>query len=262
VITNLAINARDAMPLGGRIDIELRDTDLSDPALCAHLGTDPGSYVTIAVTDTGPGIDPETRSRIFEPFFTTKEPGKGTGLGLAMVYGIVKQSGGAIDVDTALGRGTTFLIHLPAVDAVNDPDSASDALPAAVAGPETLLVVEDELTVRTLLANTLRNKGYLVLDAANGNEALAVAKRHAGPIHLLLTDVVMPGMGGGLLWETLSSLRPETKVMFMTGHTDNAVVRSGIDVAAVSFLQKPFSLDTLHRELRRTLEENLDEARA
>jgi signal transduction histidine kinase/CheY-like chemotaxis protein len=256
VITNLAINARDAMPLGGRIDIELRNTELSDANICTHLGMEPGSYVTIAVTDTGPGIDPEIRSRIFEPFFTTKEPGKGTGLGLAMVYGIVKQSGGAIDVDTALGRGTTFRIHLPAVDAVDESNAAPDGLPPAPTGPETLLVVEDELTVRTLLVNTLRKNGYVVLDAANGNDALEVARRHAGPIHLLLTDVVMPGMGGGVLWQILSSLRPETKVMFMTGHTDDAVVRHGIDVAAVSFLQKPFSLDTLGRELRRTLDEN------
>jgi signal transduction histidine kinase/CheY-like chemotaxis protein len=262
VITNLAINARDAMPLGGRIDIHLRNTELSDPAICTQLGTEPGSYVTLAVTDTGLGIDPEIRSRIFEPFFTTKEAGKGTGLGLAMVYGIVKQSGGGIEVDTAPGRGTTFRIHLPAVDAVDEPSAAPDALPVPGTGPETVLVVEDELTVRTLLATTLRKHGYVVLDAANGNEALELARRHAGPIHLLLTDVVMPGMGGGVLWQILSSLRPETKAMFMTGHTDDAIVRHGIDVAAVAFLQKPFSLDTLYREVRRTLDEHTSERRS
>jgi two-component system cell cycle sensor histidine kinase/response regulator CckA len=254
VILNLAVNARDAMPTGGKLTIETRNVELDESYAREHVAVRPGSYAMLAVTDTGTGMSAETKSHMFEPFFTTKGQGKGTGLGLATVYGIVKQSEGNIWVYSELGRGATFKIYLPLVKSDSSPVEArpSDARPAR--GSETVLLVEDEDAVRTLTRRILEGFGYSILEARKGEAALELARRHSQPIHLLLTDVVMPDMGGPELAERMRRVRPDTKVLFMSGYTDDAVVRHGIIANGVHFLQKPFTPEALARKVRETLD--------
>ena len=253
VIMNLAINARDAMPGGGELRFDVRNTTFTDPEECQRIGLAPGDYVTIAVRDTGCGMDRETAGRIFEAFFTTKEPGRGTGLGLAIVHGIITQAHGRIEVETEPGRGTTFRLHLPRVDAKNDPVRVASKKATLEPGTETILIAEDKPLVRRILKTALENAGYTVLEAADGTRALEVARVHPGHIDLLLTDVVMPGDGGYALYEALTALRPSTTVIFMTGHPPGAAAREDVDRSGAVCLQKPFSFDVLSRELRAVL---------
>ena len=240
VIVNLAVNARDAMPEGGRLTIATANVALGADSAALRAGVAPGPYVMLAVSDTGAGMDRAVQARIFEPFFTTKEPGKGTGLGLATVYGIVTQSGGHVRVYSELGLGTTFRIYLPWTNAPPELTSVS-ALPALPRGTETVLLVEDEHEVRAIAREVLEELGYTVLEAAVPADALLIAERHAGIIGLLLTDVVMPGMSGRALASKIAGARPETKVLFMSGYTDDAIVRHGVLEPGTSFLEKPFT---------------------
>jgi CheY-like chemotaxis protein len=208
----------------------------------------------LAVSDTGTGMDEATKAKIFEPFFTTKGPGKGTGLGLATVYGIVKQSGGFIWVYSELGHGTSFKLYLPRVDAPVDQGLASPAATGIPRGTETVLVVEDAPAVRAVTRQVLERQGYTILEAPNGEAALQVAATHDGPIHLLLTDVVMPVLSGRLLAERLVQLRPETRVLYTSGYTDDSIVRHGILEAGIAYLQKPFTPDSLARKVRTVLD--------
>jgi CheY-like chemotaxis protein len=253
VLLNLAINARDAMPPGGKLTIETRDAELDEAYARSHAEIEPGRYVLLAVSDTGHGMTPEVKARIFEPFFTTKEKGKGTGLGLATVYGIVKQSGGSIEVYSELGVGTSFKVFLPCVEEAATPRTSQAGPPPAPRGNETVLLVEDEDAVRALARIILTNSGYAVLEASHGVEALRVAETHPGPIHLLVSDVVMPELGGPELAGRLLALHPETKVLFLSGYTDDAIVRHGILQENVNFLQKPFSTDALAKKVREVL---------
>ncbi len=253
VIVNMAVNARDAMPHGGRLAIETANVELDDAYTRRVPGLEPGRYVMLAVTDTGCGIKKTMLSRIFEPFFTTKEVGKGTGLGLSTVYGIVKQNGGEIRVYSELGHGTTFRIYLPRVDAPVDTAEAEDAARPA-SGTETVLLVEDEDGVREAMQEILQAGGYVVLSAGSGEEALVSALGHYGPIHLLLTDVVMPGMSGRLLAEQVAAARSETRVLFMSGYTEDAIVHHGVLEEGIAFLQKPFAPGALLRKVREVLE--------
>jgi PAS domain S-box-containing protein len=253
VILNLVVNARDAMPEGGKLIIETANIVAPDPPGSKNLIARDARYVMLAVTDTGCGMDAETQSHIFEPFFTTKEIGKGTGLGLSTVYGIVKQSGGHISVCSAVGRGTTFKIYLPLIeDQVEEirPGSDSD-MPR---GNESLLLVEDEEIVRQMMREILEMSGYQVLEAASGPEALAICQRHEGPIHAVITDVVMPRMSGRELAERLRQLRPQTKVVYMSGYTDDAIVRHGVLDEGVTFIQKPFTPEAVARKVRQALD--------
>jgi two-component system, cell cycle sensor histidine kinase and response regulator CckA len=206
------------------------------------------------VSDAGYGMSEEVKARIFEPFFTTKEVGKGTGLGLATVFGIVKQSGGHIRVHSEIGRGTTFKIYLPSVADVIPAAQAQTESAPVLTGAETILLVEDEKAVRAMAGFALRTNGYTLVEAADGEEAARLCERHEGPIHLLVTDVVMPRMGGRQLTERLKTLHPEMRVLFMSGYTDDAVVRHGVLEAEVAFLQKPFTMDALHRKVRAVLD--------
>jgi PAS domain S-box-containing protein len=251
VVMNLALNARDAMPHGGRLEIHTQCVDLDETFAATHLEVRPGPYALLAVHDTGSGMDEAVRSHLCEPFFTTKGPGKGTGLGLATVYAVVKQAGGAIDFASAPGAGTTVHIYLPRVDTAPPAEPAPHQTPSA-GGAETVLVVEDEPGVRHLISEVLRSRGYTVLEASNGIEALRVASAHMGPMHLLVTDVVMPHLSGRALAEHLTSLRPALKVLYLSGHTDDTVLRHGVQQDA-AFLQKPFSPDDLARAVRATL---------
>jgi two-component system cell cycle sensor histidine kinase/response regulator CckA len=253
IIMNLAVNARDAMPQGGRLTIETGDVEMDETYVRGHPLAHAGHYVMLAVSDTGVGMDAETQARIFEPFFTTKEVGKGTGLGLATVYGIVKQSGGFIWVYSEPGHGTTFKVYLPRVDEPVSPAAA--AAPPAAGGAETVLVVEDVAAVRTVAREMLERRGYTVLEAPDGESALRLAGKHRGEIHLLLTDVVMPGGSGRALADRLLALRPGMKVLYMSGYTDDAVVRHGILEAGIAYLQKPFAPDSLTRKVRAVLDQ-------
>jgi PAS domain S-box-containing protein len=246
VALNLAVNARDAMPKGGRLTVRTRDA--ADPA-----GLPPGRYVVLEVSDTGCGMTEEVRAHVFEPFFTTKEVGKGTGLGLATVYGVVTQAGGRVEVDSAPGRGATFRVVLPR--AAGDARPAGRRPPAAAAprGAETVLLAEDEDAVRSLARHVLAGHGYAVLEAADGVQALHLAGRHGGAIDLLVTDVVMPDLGGRELAERLTRLHPAVKVLYISGYTDDAVVRHGVARDEVNFLQKPFSPQALARKVREVL---------
>jgi PAS domain S-box-containing protein len=244
VLLNLAVNARDAMPRGGLLTLETENVHLHEPLVAGSEALDPGRYVMLAVSDTGVGMDRQTRQRAFEPFFTTKEQGKGTGLGLSTVYGIVRQSGGHVWVYSEPGHGACFRIYLPEAEAVPraaEPTVSGPAPARAVRGTETVLVVEDESAVRELTRQVLRLQGYAILDAANGGEALAVAAAHDGPIHLLVTDVVMPGMTGPDLAAKLQAVRPEMKVLFLSGYTSHAMVGGGMLEEGTNFLQKPFT---------------------
>jgi signal transduction histidine kinase/CheY-like chemotaxis protein len=255
VILNLVVNARDAMPRGGRVSISTRNLMLreSDPAL--HGETPPGSWVTLSVTDNGMGMDQGTMARIFEPFFTTKGVGQGTGLGLAMVYGIVKQSGGHIRVTSEPGKGSTFQIYLRAVRGVESPVVEEPAANGAVSGgKETILLVEDEEMVRTLGERTLRNHGYTVLTASHGPSALELAERHHGEIELLLTDVVMPQMGGRELANAVRLRFPQIRVLFMTGYTEDTIIHHGVLENGASLLQKPFTPSGMAKKVREVLD--------
>lgn len=255
VIMNLAVNARDAMPNGGEVAVETRHVNLDPDYAVTHLNIAPGAYAMLVVSDTGVGMDERTRLHAFEPFFTTKEPGKGTGLGLATVYGIVKQSGGHIWVYSEPGKGTTFKIYLPELTAEGEPLPASGALPASSAGgTETILLVEDESSLRTMVREILAARGYRVIEAENGPRALELAAAQPQPIHLLVTDVVMPGMGGRELSEQVASRHPVMKVLFISGYTDDAVIRRGALRAGSFFLQKPFSPEAIARKVREVLD--------
>ena len=254
VIMNLAVNARDAMPEGGRLTIETANVELDESYARTHATVLPGPYVMLAVTDTGIGMDKKTQSHMFEPFFTTKEKDKGTGLGLATVYGIVKQSKGYIWVYSEPGQGTTFKIYLPRLEAGIQEVRVEKASPSLLKGEETILVVEDEGMLRELACLFLQESGYKVLDAASGAEAVEVSKRHPGPIQLLMTDAVMPGMPGRELAQKLLQVRPETKVLYVSGYTDDSVLRNGLLEAGTAFLQKPFTRDALARKVREVLE--------
>ena len=254
VIMNLAVNARDAMPTGGQLTIETGDVEFDGGYAAEHYPAPPGKYAMLAVSDTGTGMDPETQAHLFEPFFTTKEKGKGTGLGLATVYGIVKQSGGFIWVYSELGVGTTFKIYLPRVDAAAEPMSGHHAPTPVARGSETVLVAEDEAPVRAVARHALERYGYRVLEAASAEAALDVAQRYSGPIHVLLTDVIMPGMSGRDLAARLATLRPETRVIYMSGYTDDAITRHGVLEPGFVFVQKPFTPDALARTVRDVLD--------
>jgi PAS domain S-box-containing protein len=252
VIMNLAVNARDAMPQGGKLTIETADVqfDVHDAAM--H-NVRPGDYVLLAVSDTGIGMDAETRAHIFEPFFTTKEAGQGTGLGLATVYGIVNQSGGHIWVYSEPGKGTTFKIYFPATTAEPEPSRISRESQFALTGHETVLLVEDEASLRSLIEQVLGNQGYKVLVASMGEAALEIVKRHKEPIDLLITDVVMPKMGGQVLAEQMKTSHPEMKIIFMSGYTNNALLHNESLKEGALFLQKPFTPDVLLRKVREAL---------
>jgi len=260
VIVNLAVNARDAMPDGGRITIATADADLSHAYAAAHPEVRPGPHVLLSVADTGHGMSDETQAHLFEPFFTTKERGKGTGLGLATVYGIVQQSGGHIRVNSATNRGSTFLIYLPRVEAPEDSAQTGDRppLPHPSPGTETILLAEDEDVVRQLAREILSGNGYKVLDAGNGREALLISEAHRGEIHLLLTDVVMPKMSGRELTERIRPLRPGLRILYMSGYTDDAILRHGVLEDGIPFLQKPFTPEELARKVREVLDLPVD----
>jgi PAS domain S-box-containing protein len=254
IILNLATNARDAMPRGGKLTIETRNVDFDENYGRLHPGIKPGQYVMLAVSDTGTGMDAETRTHIFEPFFTTKEPGKGTGLGLSMVYGIVKQSGGWIWVYSEVERGTAFKIYLPKVSDVVLPDRSSEPPSAPPSGTETILLVEDQDAIRELARPFLEKMGYTVLEASNGEEALQIAQQRKGKIDLLLTDLVMPKMDGHELAQRLAILRPEVRVLYMSGYAEYATDSSGTPDHDGFRVQKPFSMDTLARRVREALD--------
>jgi NO-binding membrane sensor protein with MHYT domain/CheY-like chemotaxis protein len=253
VIVNLVVNARDAMPDGGKLTIETQNVTLQPGSTSQHIGAPAGDYVMIAFTDTGVGMDPATQDRIFEPFFTTKALGKGTGLGLATVYGIVRQSGGSISVYSEPNRGTTFKVYLPRVPESVPAASESVGPAASTSGTETVLVVEDEEAVRQLAARTLFVRGYTPLVANTGEEALRLSEQHAGPIHLLLTDVVLPRMSGSRLAESLLAARPEIRVLYMSGFAENAIVHNGVLQPGTDFIQKPFTPHVLAVKLREVL---------
>ncbi|HEV2348768.1 MAG TPA: PAS domain S-box protein [Terriglobia bacterium] len=252
VIMNLAVNARDAMPKGGKLTIETANVLVDNTFALGHFPMAPGNYVMVSVCDSGIGMDAQTQARIFEPFFTTKEKGKGTGLGLATVYGIVKQSGGYIWVQSELGRGSAFRVYLPPVKDAATIKEVKEVRPLK-GGTETVLLVEDEENVRLLVRRALQAKGYTVLEAQNGKDALRVARQHQGPIHLLMTDVVMPGMGGRELSERLIRLRGEMKTLYMSGYANDAIHHHGTLNPGTELLQKPFSADVLATKVREVL---------
>ena len=254
VIVNLVVNARDAMPRGGRISIETSNVTLGKGYAPMHANANPGPYVLLTVSDTGKGMDKATQAHIFEPFFTTKPVGQGTGLGLSTVYGIVKQSGGYVWVYSEIDRGTTFKVYLPAVSGVpNSAEAERDSHASLLASPERILLVEDEPNVRRIARRILERNGYIVLEAANGAEALRVLERRQEPIALVLTDLVMPEMGGKELASRLRSVSPTPRVLFMSGYTEDAVLRQSAMEPGAMFLDKPFTFDTLIRKVREAL---------
>ncbi len=253
-IVNLVVNARDAMPQGGRLTIETADVELDRSYVAGHVPTQPGPYVLLAISDTGVGMDGATKARLFEPFFTTKEPGRGTGLGLATVYGIVKQSGGYIWAYSELGHGTTFKIYLPRVAETPVPPESTTGAPTPVRGSETVLVVEDQEEVRKLTQRVLEARGYTVLAARNGVEALEIVGRHPTQIHLMITDVVMPGMNGREVAQLACAKRSDLKVLYVSGYTGEAVLQHRLLQPGVAFLQKPFTPDALAHKTREVLD--------
>jgi two-component system, cell cycle sensor histidine kinase and response regulator CckA len=254
VILNLAVNSRDAMPNGGTLILETQNVELGEAYGGANATIRPGHYVMLAVTDTGIGMDEQTRSRLFEPFFTTKAQGHGTGLGLSTVYGIVKQSNGEIVVYSEPGHGTCVKIYFPVVAEEPVEDTSEGLRSQVLSGTETILLVEDEEAVRRLVRRTLEKQGYQILVAASGTEALEIVQGHAGRIHLVISDVVMPQMGGRQLAERLQALRPEIRVLFVSGYTENSILSSGNLVEGEAFLQKPFTPLALARRVRELLD--------
>lgn len=254
VIMNLAVNARDAMPQGGKLTLETANVSLDEAYARMHVTVQAGDYVMLAVSDTGIGMDSHTQAHIFEPFFTTKEKGKGTGLGLATVYGIVKQTGGYIWVYSEPGHGSTFKMYLPKVEPLSSQSGQDKTAQSPARGHETILLVEDEPALRAMVRGVLESKGYKVLEARHGEDALMVAELHRGPIDLLLTDVVMPGMSGRELAEHLAGAHRETKILYMSGYTDDAIVHHGVLASDVAFLQKPFTPDAVVRKVREVLD--------
>jgi CheY-like chemotaxis protein len=252
VLMNLAVNARDAMPKGGVLTIETANVTLGAEYAESHLGVAPGDYVMMAVSDTGTGMDADTQSRAFEPFFTTKGPGAGTGLGLSTCYGIVKQHGGNIWLYSEPGEGTTFKIYLPAVDEHAQRKTRPTA--PARGGSETLLVVEDEPSVLSIAGRVLTSSGYRVLEAGDAAEAHEVFAEHRDEVDLLVTDVILPDINGRQLYEQLREQRPDLKVLFMSGYTDNAIVHHGVLDEGVEFMQKPFTPNQVARRVREALE--------
>jgi CheY-like chemotaxis protein/two-component sensor histidine kinase len=253
VIMNLVVNSRDAMPQGGKVTIETINIELDEAYASQHPETQQGQYVQVAVSDTGSGMDAATQARIFEPFFTTKGPDKGTGLGLSVVHGIVKQSGGRVEVYSELGLGTTFKIYLPMAED-EAPASRLITPKRSRSGKETILLVEDEAGVRSLARLILEKQGYKVLDAKNGEEAVILSRNFAGIIDIMVTDTVMPKMSGPQLAQHLTASRPKMKVLYLSGYTDDAVVHHGIIDPDTPFLQKPFTADGLTNKVRELLD--------
>ena len=255
-LMNLAINARDAMPRGGTLTFETANCQLDETYARGRPGVHPGAYVMLVVSDTGTGIDASTREHLFEPFFTTKEYGKGTGLGLSTVYGIVKQSGGNIWVYSEPGRGSTFKIYLPRILAEVMAIRREETVTPPMQGTETILLVDDEPAILCLAREILEMKGYSVLTAGNGSEATRYGEHHPGPIHLLLTDVVMPEISGPYLAARLAPLRPDMKVLYMSGYTGDMIFQQGVLDVDKNFLQKPFGVDALARKVRQVLDQD------
>jgi len=253
IIMNLAVNAQDAMPLGGKMILEVVDVDLDVDFASVHQDVAPGPHVMLAVSDTGVGMSKETESQIFEPFFTTKERGKGTGLGLSTVYGIVKQHGGSIWVYSEMNHGTTFKVYLPRVNEVADEGNSHDQ-PEIETGDETIMVVEDDDLVRSLITNMLLRCGYNVIGASDAMECLDIVDRYDGTIHLLLSDVVMPGMNGRELASCLKEEWSDLNVVFMSGYTDDVIARHGMLEEGVDLIQKPVSIRTLAGTVRSVLD--------
>ncbi len=253
VLMNLVVNARDAMPQGGTLTVETANVNLDEDYARSHLALKAGPRVMLAVSDTGYGMDESTRARLFEPFFTTKTPGKGTGLGLSTVFGIIKQSGGGLDVASEPGQGTTVRVYLPSI---NQPVVTEDEVvhSASSPGTETILLVEDDEMVRTLVRETLQREGYKLLDASEPLEARRIADNYKGSIQLLITDVVMPKISGGALAKQIVGQRPETKVLYMSGYTDTTIIKSGLEQENSAFLQKPFTPHALAQKVRDVLE--------
>jgi signal transduction histidine kinase/CheY-like chemotaxis protein len=255
VLANLVVNARDAMPNGGRLVIETASVALDEDYCSTHVGVKPGPYARLSVSDNGIGMSQELQTRIFEPFFTTKESGKGTGLGLATVYGIVKQSGGNVWVYSEPNQGATFKIYLP-VDESDRPvqDHAQPTRREWSRGTETVLLVEDAPMIRRLAQQVMTKAGYTVFEAADGNQAIAQVDAHAGPIDIVVTDLIMPGLSGVDLAQRLTVLRAGARVLYMSGYTDNAIVRNGLLADGAPFLQKPFTPEELLKKLRDVLD--------
>ena len=260
IIMNLAVNSRDAMPKGGTLTIETINVDLDETYVKSHIAVRPGPYVMLAVSDTGIGMDEETRAHLFEPFYTTKTEGRGTGLGLSIVFGIVKQSGGNIEVYSEPGQGTSVKIYLPRVDQAA-PAEEEGFTQTARRGSETVLLVEDEDMLRRLVRETLEREGYTVLDAAGPAEAQRICHAFKGPIQLMVTDVIMPKMNGRELADRLARLHPEMRVLYMSGYTDNAVVANGVLQGVMPFLQKPFTPAALTRKVREMLDTGSEKIR-
>jgi CheY-like chemotaxis protein len=250
---NLVVNARDAMPVGGKLTMETANVVLDEAYARHHVGVTPGPHVMLAISDSGTGIDKATLSRIFEPFFTTKVAGKGTGLGLSTVFGMVRRSGGSVWVYSELGKGTTFKVYLPRVDAAVDRVHSSTP-PRELRGTETILLVEDDDQVRAVATSILRTHGYRVIVADNPGEALIQSEKDPNVIHLLLTDVVMPQLSGPQLAKRLAKERPEMKVLCMSGYTDDSIVRHGVLESHVAYLQKPITPQTLTTKVREVLD--------
>jgi CheY-like chemotaxis protein len=254
VLVNLAVNARDAMPGGGQMVIETTNVEIGDPYGALHPDLSPGRYVLLAVTDTGHGMPDEVKERLFEPFFTTKPKGRGTGLGLATIFGTVKQAGGSIEVDSEMGHGTRFQIFLPAAGAREEVLPPRQSVPELAQGHETVLLVEDEVSVREFAVAVLRRLGYRVLAACNGADALRQVGQHAEPIDLLMTDVVMPGMNGRELAERLTTSHSQLKVLFTSGYTEDIIDQHGVLEEKLHFIAKPYSLAALATKLREVLD--------
>jgi CheY-like chemotaxis protein len=253
IIMNLAVNARDAMPNGGGLIIETSNVEIGKGSVVQHPSELQGPHVMLTVSDTGSGMDGETKAHIFEPFFTTKELGKGTGLGLSTVYGIVNQSAGHICVDSEVGVGTTFRIYLPCVAVVLEVARPADLVAWVERGSQTILIVEDDAALLQVTRRSLEEAGYAVRTAGNATEAIHASESHPGPIDLMVTDVVMPKTNGAQLGSRIAALRPETRVLYVSGYTDNAIVHQGVLGPGLAFLQKPFSPKVLARKVAEVL---------